>query len=298
MSDIHRGVFGAFAGHFLGGGIGGIVGGGVLAGPHGAVIGAGLEAADKFLRIISDFAARPIERANARLRAQMTILGTAGAVVGTEHQDRDWARYVPLLDRIHEGNLRRDAAKKERLEIEAEQMSRARPGLAQRMQMSADDLAAVMGRRHVGHFENLERNTRLYADIQATLQEGINPDAPGAKGKGNERLKELLASLKNNKVGLTAEQEHGFRAELEQLMGKRLTSSVGAAAREIQFSDPDSAAKQVYQAAYRSGVPSDPNQKTAEATGSMNNTLNTVLDFLQRTFGSAGGASDAVQNAR
>jgi hypothetical protein len=157
----------------------------------------------------------------------------------------------------------------------AKSVSLASPGTTERFQIALEDATAVIGQTLVPVFEMLTSVVRTIGDVLATvlppassLREVLEPIADTFR-ELMEALAPVFSVIRDVLVvalkGLAVVVQVlmiPFRilAEVIKAIGslfgmeeEKLKSSMGAAARNVSFQSSESAAKQIYQAAFRSG---------------------------------------------
>jgi hypothetical protein len=155
-------------------------------------------------------------------------------------------------------------------------VSLAQPGVIQRLNIAFEDTLAVVGQALAPAFEALTSIIRTVGDVLATimppagsLREILQPIADTFR-ELMEALAPVLTIIKD--VLVVALKALAVAIQIVLLPFKllasiisaifggeqeRLKSSVGAAARNISFTNQESGAKSIYQAAFRSGVGED-----------------------------------------
>lgn len=186
--------------------------------------------------------------------------------------------------------------------------AKAQPGVVRRFQIALDDAAAVIGHRMVPLVELMTEVVRGIGDILQTvlpstkefraalaplreafadIKEALTPVAFILKDFLILGLKLLAEQLRLAALGVKI-----LLAPLQglaRLTGMELESSVGAAARQVKFTNPESYAKEVYAAAAGSGA--DPAKQTASNTGNMVRLLEEIRDGIRALPGGEAAAA-------
>lgn len=199
------------------------------------------------------------------------------------------------------------------LNVSVQLAAKAQPGVVKRFQIALDDTAAVIGHRLVPVVELMTSVVRGIGDLLQTMLPNTK-EFRGALAPLAEvwtAVKDALAPVAflikyslivglrmlTPQLQLFSVMIQGMLApliNLARLSGLDLETSVGAAARQVKFTNPESYAKEVYAAAAGSGV--NPAKQTADNTGQMVGLLQDILIALPGAYApaSAEGLSPAA----